>query len=63
MKVVLIDNFWRESYCYPDKLYKDNLTKEQAKKIADEYNNGCSANSDYYAEVFEDSYELQTYEI
>ena len=56
MKVVLVSNF--DLYTVNDKLLKDNLSQEEANKIAEDYNNSHSENSDYYAQVKDDDYKL-----
>lgn len=56
MKVVLVSNF--DLYTVNDKLLKDNLSQEEANKIAEDYNNSHSENSDYYAQIKDDDYKL-----
>lgn len=55
MKVILTDNYDRE--IYNDKLIKGNLSKDEAKKLADELNNG-NCNDELYYMAVEEGYSL-----
>lgn len=61
MKIVMIDNFWRESYSYPDLLIEENLTKEEALQKVEKFNERINQYSDYIYVVKEDNYILQDY--
>jgi len=56
-KVIATDNFDRDDV--DDKLIKENLPMEEAKKIADEMNLQGSDYSRYYYKAVEDSYKLK----
>ena len=58
MKIVLVDDFNRETV--NDVLLKDNLSLEEANKIAEEYNK--NTHSGYFALVKEDTYILYEYD-
>lgn len=59
MKVVLVDDLNRETV--NDVLLKDNLSLEEANKLAEEYND-THKNDLYYAIVKEDNYKLYKYD-
>lgn len=59
MKVVLVDNFDRESV--NDVLLKEDLTLDEANQLAEEYNNEHK-NDWYYARVKEDNYKLYEFD-
>lgn len=56
MKVVLVDNLDRETI--NDVLLEENVTEEQAREIADEFNNTHPVDFSYYAMVKPDDYVL-----
>lgn len=62
MKVIMIDNFFRESYSYPDKLIKANLSKEEAVELAKKLNQNTNEYSDYVYMAVNDDRILQDYE-
>lgn len=55
-KVVLVDNFGRESVA--DQLLAENLKKKDAKGVADKYNKLHGQNYPWYARVVKDDYKL-----
>lgn len=57
MKVIAVDNFDRENV--DDVLIKDNLSKEEADKIAKDYNdNIMSDNHPIFYKAVDDNYKL-----
>lgn len=61
MKIVMIDNFWRESYSYPDVLIEENLSKKEASQKVEKLNERINQYSNYIYAVKEDNYILQDY--
>lgn len=56
MKVVLVDNFDRESVA--DLLLAENVSQEEAENIADAYNEKQTDSAPYWAVVKNDDYRL-----
>lgn len=55
-KVIIIDNFDRDYIS--DRLFKDNLTMEEAEKLATEENSKTRDNTPDYYKAVEDDYTL-----
>lgn len=58
-KVIATDNFDRDDV--DDKLIKENLPMDEAKKIADEMNLGSAVYGRWFYKAVEDSYKLKEF--
>lgn len=60
MKVILKDNFDRESTS--DVLLEDDLSEEKAKEVADKYNSRHREDHPWFAKVVSDDYKLYEFD-